>query len=135
MARSIAKRTAGSETEAQKMRAMIRRALPPVLAKLYEMALEGDTQAAKLLLDRALPPLQSTKEPPAVAGGTTQEMVAGIVGRVLSGEIDHTEAAALIDFIRKFSNSDQRFRTGVSNEALEAIKSMLYGVVVGENKK
>lgn len=129
MARSIAKRTARSESDAQKLRAMIRRALPPVLAKLYEMALEGDAQAAKILLDRALPALQSIKEPPAVTGSTAREMIGGIVERVLSGEIDATDAAPLIDFVRKHSKGETEARAGLSTDTLEAIKTVLYGAV------
>ena len=71
MAKAISKTTA---SETQRLRNVIRRALPPVLQKLYEMALEGDTTAAKILIDRALPALAPVKEPVTFSGDTRKAM-------------------------------------------------------------
>lgn len=103
MARGLSRDT----TDAQKLRATIRRALPPVLSKLYEMALDGDVQAAKILIDRALPALAPVKENPSIAGNTPSEQTANLLSRVVAGEISPTDAIALLEFLRMAGGNKQ----------------------------
>jgi hypothetical protein len=48
------------------MRAAIAGVMPQVIAKLTELALEGDVSAARALLDRGVAPLRATDEPVAL---------------------------------------------------------------------
>ncbi len=99
MARGISKNMAGGNaSDTQKLRTAIRRALPPILAKLYEMALAGDVQAAKLLLDRSLPTLSAVNERPTISSQTTHELIAEVTKRVTDGELGGREAIDLIQF-------------------------------------
>jgi len=128
MARGISKNSA---TDTQKLRTTIRRALPPVLSKLYEMALAGDVQAAKLLLDRSLPTLSSIKEPPAISGETRTAQAVDLVNRVLSGEVDAREAAVLLEFLRVASvgnPSEGVARKGISAETIAIIRREIFGI-------
>lgn len=117
-------------SDTQRLRTTIRRALPPVLSKLYEMALAGDTTAAKLLLDRALPPLAGVKEPPSISGDTRNAQAVDLVNKVLSGEIDAKDAAILLEFLRTAPGAelDQVARKGISKETIAIIQRDILGI-------
>ena len=73
MARNLSKDTSPRE-DAAKLRNLLRKAMPAVLQKLYDMAIAGDVQAAKLLLDRTVPTLSPVKEQVAFFGDTRKAM-------------------------------------------------------------
>jgi hypothetical protein len=98
MARGISKNMAVNASDTQKLRTAIRRALPPILAKLYEMALAGDVQAAKLLLDRSLPALSAVNERPPISSQTMTELISEVTKRVINGEMESMEALHLVKF-------------------------------------
>lgn len=124
MTRSIRK---SNPSDAQRLRAMIRAALPPVLSKLYELALAGDVQAAKLLLDRALPPLAATREPPAVTGDTYRAQTLDLLEKVMSGEVSAKDAAETLEFLRQAAPKEatHQGRKGLSAEAVQSMREAL----------
>ena len=124
-----------SLTETQRLRNMIRKALPPVLTKMYEMALAGDVQAAKLLLDRSLPTLSAVKESPAISGETRTAQAVDLVNRVLSGEVDAKEAVVLLEFLRVASaeiktvgDAGKETGQGISAETVMFIRRQILGM-------
>jgi hypothetical protein len=82
----------------QKVRADLQKAAQPIMAKLAEQALAGDTSAAKLLLDRVLPHMRPGDLPvqvPTVAGGLADQARA-IIGAVNTGKLAPAEADDLL---------------------------------------
>ena len=71
--------------ETAQLRRAIRKVLPPVLQKLYQLAVAGDVQAAKLLLDRALPPLQAVRDAVFLDGDTPGALKADLLAKVAGG--------------------------------------------------
>lgn len=114
------------QAEAQKLRDMIRAALPPVLSRLYQMALRGDVQAAKLLLERALPPLAPAKEAPRARGQTAKAQIADLLEQVLAGEISAKEAAQTIELIMQHAPKEAASKA-LSREVLRRVTTTVYG--------
>ncbi|MEW5838366.1 MAG: hypothetical protein AB1717_06000 [Pseudomonadota bacterium] len=129
MTRNLSKNTA---TEAQQLRALIRKALPPLLQKLYEMALAGDTTAAKILMDRALPALSPIKEPAAFSGDTHKAMALDIVSKVAAGQIEARDALVLLEVLSaapREEKDDSRLKgAGISAETAMLIRREILGI-------
>jgi len=129
MAKAISKTTA---SETQRLRNVIRRALPPVLQKLYEMALEGDTTAAKILIDRALPALAPVKEPVTFSGDTRKAMALDIMDKVAAGQIEARDALVLFEVLaaapREAKDDTLTQGKGVSAETIMMIRRQILGM-------
>ena len=84
--------------EVAKLRASIAAKVPDILAKLTELAMAGDVQAARLLIERVLPPVKAAELPVEMSlgeGGLSdqaRQMLAAAAGGVLAPD----QAAALI---------------------------------------
>lgn len=124
MSRSLRK---SNPSDAQRLRAMIRAALPPVLSKLYELALAGDVQAAKLLMDRALPPLAAVREPPAVTGDSHRAQTLDLLEKVMTGEVSAKDAAETLDFLRRAApkEASQQGNKGLSADVVRAMREAI----------
>lgn len=103
-------------SEVQRIRDGIRESLPGILQRLTSQALEGDTQAARLLLERTIPPLKP-QDPPAplpmdtaAAWGAQARQVLAAVSR---GDVSASTAAGLLgvlDAAAKLSDLDDMKR-------------------------
>lgn len=113
-------------SEAEKIRAMIRAALPPVLNRLYELALAGDVQAAKLLLDRSLPPLAPVKDKPSLTGkGSVHDAAVELVEKVMAGEIAAKDAAEMLEFLRQTAPNPEAKAKTIDAAKLQALRDAL----------
>jgi hypothetical protein len=86
-------------TEAGRLRAGIAEDLPAIIEKLREKALEGDTQAARLLLERVLPavkPVEATVEVDIPEGADLTTQGEAIVRAVAHGIIAPGQGGALL---------------------------------------
>ncbi|MGC8854974.1 MAG: hypothetical protein ACP5OY_08710 [Halothiobacillaceae bacterium] len=116
------------DREVLRLRNAIRRILPPVLQKLYQLAIAGDVQAAKLLLDRALPALTPVRDAVVLNGETPAEWKADLLGKVAGGEVAPREALALLElFERAPDRPGDKPTKAIPAETLAAIRETLYG--------
>jgi hypothetical protein len=113
------------DSETARLRHAIRKVLPPVLQKLYQLAIAGDVQAARLLLDRALPPLQPVRDAVLIDGDTPQAMKADLLAKVASGEIAPREALAVLELLSRLPAGKEE--KAIDGEALALIRERLYG--------
>lgn len=113
-------------SEAARMRRAILKVLPPVLQRLYQMAVGGDVQAAKLLLDRALPPLSPVRDAVVLQGETPAEWRAELMEAVASGNVAPREALAMLELLKQMPESKQTM-TRLDPEKLLHVKQTLYG--------
>ena len=81
-----------------KLRAGISEALPVIIERLVELALEGDVPAAKLLLERTVPALRAVElpEPVSLPDGSLTEQGRAVLAAVAAGELSTGQAAALL---------------------------------------
>lgn len=81
-----------------KLRAVIAKRVPAIIAKLVDQALGGDVQAAKLLLERTLPALKAAEqaEPVNMHGETLSAQGAAVLAAVAAGELAPGQGAALL---------------------------------------
>jgi hypothetical protein len=87
-------RPPGRGTAAQLRRAIESRSAE-LIGRLFELALDGDVQACKLLLDRCLPALRPTDPAMRFAdGGDLEALKAGVSGALARGEIGPDQAIA-----------------------------------------
>lgn len=112
--------------EGAQLRRAIRKVLPPVLQKLYQLAVAGDVQAAKLLLDRALPPLQPVRDAVMLEGDTPEAMKADLLAKVAGGEIAPREALAILEVLAHMPQIGKR-ASRIDAEKLAAVREALYG--------
>lgn len=81
------------------LRAAIAEKIPGILAKLTELAEQGDVQAARLLLDRSMAPLRAEAVPvtvPGLDGGTLTERGNATLSAVGRGELSPDTGAQVI---------------------------------------
>lgn len=80
------------------MREAIAQHVPGIVAKLLAQALEGDTQAARLLLERVLPPLkpQEQVQPLTLPDGSLTDQGRAVLAAVAAGELAPATGAALV---------------------------------------
>jgi hypothetical protein len=114
------------DSETARLRHAIRKVLPPVLQKLYQLAIAGDVQAARLLLDRALPPLQPVRDAVLIDGDTPQAMKADLLAKVAGGEIAPREALAVLELLSRLPAGKENAKS-IDGEALALIRERLYG--------
>ncbi len=115
------------DSETTRLRNAIRKVLPPVLQKLYQMAIAGDVQAARLLLDRALPPLQPVRDAVLIDGDTPQAMKADLLAKVAGGEIAPREALAVLELLSQLPAGKGDKTQTIDGQALAMIRERLYG--------
>lgn len=84
--------------EVAKLRAAIADKVPAILESLIARALEGDTQAARLLLERTIAPLKAVEppQPLALPDGTLTEQGRAVLASVADGELAPGQGAALV---------------------------------------
>lgn len=87
--------------EVAKIRASIAKRLPEVIDALMTRALQGDSQAARLLLERAIAPLKAIESPQALPmpDGTLTDKGHAVLSAVAAGQISPAQGAALIGAI------------------------------------
>ena len=131
MARNLSKDTSPRE-DAAKLRNLLRKAMPAVLQKLYDMALAGDVQAAKLLLDRTIPTLSPVKEPVAFFGDTRKAMALDIMDKVAAGQIEARDALVLFEVLeaapREAKDATLAQGKGVSAETIMMVRREILGI-------
>jgi hypothetical protein len=115
------------DSETARLRHAIRKVLPPVPQKLYQLAIAGDVQAARLLLDRALPPLQPVRDAVLIDGDTPQAMKADLLAKVAGGEIAPREAPAVLELLSRLPAGKGERARSIDGEALALIRERLYG--------
>lgn len=113
-----------------RLRHAIRQVLPAVVQKLYQLAIAGDVQAAKILMDRALPPLQPVREAITLEGDTQKALKADLLAKVANGDIAPREALAILEVLSHMPKSKQEDAedTARGNALMERIVKMLYGL-------
>jgi len=81
-----------------KLRSLIEADMPEVIAKVVELAKEGDMSAAKLLIDRVIPTIRPVEQPRVTlpAGKTLTERGEAVLNAMQAGEIAPGEAQAAI---------------------------------------
>jgi hypothetical protein len=120
------------ESDAARLRRIIARVLPPVLQRLYDLALRGDVQAAKLLLDRALPPLAPVRDTVVLNGETPEEWRADLLAKVAGGDIAPREALVLLELFDRMPAANKPKSKMLDSETLKTIRATLYGVDTNE---
>ncbi|MDM7322464.1 MAG: hypothetical protein P3W87_004090 [Gammaproteobacteria bacterium] len=98
-----------------------------MLQKLYQMAVAGDVQAAKLLLDRALPPLQAVRDAVFIDGDTPAAMKADLLAKVAGGEIAPREALAMLEVLAHMPGNASKERRAIDAQVLHQVRTKLYG--------
>jgi len=90
------------------LRNAIQQNIAPVIAKLQEQALEGDTAAAALLLSRGIAPLRAESEDRVSFAfnpkATPAENIEAVLRAVAAGEMSVDTGAQLITGIEKLAN-------------------------------
>lgn len=119
-------RVSRDAAEGAQLRRAIRKVLPPVLQKLYQLAIAGDVQAAKLLLDRALSPLQPVRDAVMIDGDTPEAMKADLLQKVAGGEIAPREALAMLEVLARMPDGKRKLKA-LDAEMLRQIRTHLYG--------
>ena len=109
--------------EVARLRASIAEKVPDILAKLTELAMAGDVQAARLLIERVLPPVKAVEMPVemSLAEGGLSDQARQILSAAAGGVLAPDQAAALIGAlaaVAKITETDELMRR---IEALEAI--------------
>ena len=81
-----------------KLRSLIEADMPEVIAKVVELAKEGDMSAAKLLVDRVIPTIRPVEQPRVTlpAGGSLVERGEAVLSAMLEGKIAPGEAQAAL---------------------------------------
>jgi hypothetical protein len=116
------------EHESARLRRAIARVLPPILQKLYELAIQGDVQAAKLLLDRALPPLAPVRDAVLLEGDDPKAWREDLVRKVTSGEMAPREALLVLDLLDRLPRKEgDKAKAGLNQQTLQHIQEALYG--------
>ena len=84
-----------------KLRAVIAKRIPELLAAMMAKALEGDVGAARLLLERSIAPLKAIEQPEALnlPDGSLTEQGRAVLRAVAAGELASTRGAALLGAI------------------------------------
>jgi hypothetical protein len=113
-------------SEAARLRRAILKVLPPVLQRLYQMALGGDVQAAKLLLERALPPLSPVRDAVVLQGESPAEWRAELLEAVVSGNIAPREALAVLELLERMPTSAPPGMR-IDPDKLQQVTRALYG--------
>lgn len=87
--------------ELGKLRASIAEHLPAIIDQLVSKAIEGDSQAARLLLERVLPSLKPIDQTQAInlPDGTLTEQGRAVLACVASGELAAPHGAQLLTAI------------------------------------
>ncbi len=117
-----------SEHESARLRRAIARVLPPILQKLYELAMQGDVQAARLLLDRALPPLAPVRDAVLLEGDGPKAWREDLVRKVTRGEMAPREALLVLDLLDRLPHKEgDKAKAGLSQQTLQKIQEALYG--------
>ncbi|MDD2809445.1 DUF5681 domain-containing protein [Rhodoferax sp.] len=90
-------RTPGT-CDVPKLRAAIAARVPEILNKLLELALEGDTGAARLLLERAIAPLKSIEptQPITLPDGSLTDQGRAVLTAVAAGALAPGQGSQLI---------------------------------------
>ena len=82
-----------------KLRSLIEADMPEIIAKVVELAKEGDMSAAKLLVDRAVPALKPVEQlRVTLPGGSLVERGEAVLNAMQAGEIapgEHRPPSAL----------------------------------------
>ena len=79
-----------------KLRGDLLRQAPEILAKLVELAKEGDPQSAKLVLDRCLPPLRPTDRPaPITLGNDLGAAGKAVLASLAAGTLTPDQASSI----------------------------------------
>ncbi len=114
-------RKPGNDKLAQ-LRAGIAARVPALLEQLMTQALEGDTQAARLLLERVLPPLKPKEEttPLALPDGTLLARGEAVLSAVADGELAPGQGAVLMGAIGALARITEVDSLTKRIEALEA---------------
>lgn len=118
-------RRRANTSEQLRLRRAILKILPPVLQKLFQMAIEGDTQAAKLLLERALPPLSAVRDAIVLNGETPEEWHAELISKVVAGEIAPREALAVLELISQLPQGKRP--KSITPAMLRKVTEAIYG--------
>ena len=109
--------------EVARLRTSIAQKLPDILAKLTELAMAGDVQAARLLIERVLPPVKAVEMPvemSLVEGGLSdqaRQMLSAAAGGVLAPD----QAAALIGALAAVARITETDALRERIERLEAV--------------
>ena len=82
-----------------KLRSLIEADMPEVIAKVVELAKEGDMSAAKLLVDRVIPTIRPVEQPRVMlpGGGSLVERGEAVLSAMQAGEIAPGEAQAAVN--------------------------------------
>lgn len=115
-----------SDNDTHRLRRAILKVLPEVLQRLYYAALDGDTQAAKLLLERALPALTPVRDAVMLNGDTPAEWKADLLAKVAGGEIAPRDALALLELIERIPAPSGKPPSNMP-ERIKEIRELLYG--------
>ena len=84
------------------LRKQVADALPGIVEKLVQLAVNGDTTAAKLILDRVLPPLRATDEGITLAlPDNAAEGAASVVRAMAAGTLTPDQAAAMLSALER----------------------------------
>lgn len=80
------------------LREAIAQHVPGIVDKLLTQALEGDTQAARLLLERVLPPLKATEQTQVLTlpDGSLSDQGRAVLAAVAAGELAPAQGSALV---------------------------------------
>ena len=139
MARNLSKNTTPRDDTAA-LRGLLRKAMPAVLQKLYNMALDGDVQAAKLLLDRTIPVLSPTRDKPTLKSVTMLERIQEVKAKVLNGEISGEEAHDLVllvnrlEELEKLAQQLEGTRQKTDNEKKDDVIKIIRAALLGEGQ-
>jgi len=81
-----------------KLRSLIEADMPEVIAKVVELAKEGDMSAAKLLVDRVIPTIRPVEQPRITppAGDSLVERGEAVLNAMQAGQLAPGEAQAAI---------------------------------------
>lgn len=110
-------------SEAGKLRAAIAEDLPAIIDMLREKALEGDTQAARLLLERVLPavkPIEATVEIDIPEDAELTQQGEAIVRAVAQGLLAPGQGGALLSGLGSVAKLKEIDELTKRIEALEA---------------
>lgn len=103
---------------AAKLRALLEPDAPALIAKVKELALEGDTTALRMCLERLVPPLKAQDEAVSIDGmsGSLSEQGQHVIAAMSSGELTPSDAAALLQALAaqarivEFDDLERRLR-------------------------
>jgi hypothetical protein len=130
---NAAGRPKGVVDKRMRVQQAIRDGLQPVIAKLMEQALEGDTSAAALLLARGIAPLRAESDDRVHfeldTGKPIADQIAQIAQAVASGELTITQGTQFAEILQRIASVRALNQGGDQQEQLiQAMRDMAAGL-------